>query len=297
MFLPDTPDSLVVRGRKDEAEKVLRRVRGVEDVRAEYEDICEAAELSSRTGNQWRTILQPAYRPQLLLAVALPIFQQLTGINGVIFFAPQLFSSLGAESSAALLTAVVIGATGVLTTLVALWLVDRVGRKALFLEGGLQMIAAEVTIGALLATQFSSGVLPSGVAVAVIALVCVFVAGFAWSWGPLCWLVCTEIQPLETRSAGYAISVTANFAATFLIGQAFLPMMCGLSYGLFFFFAGFCAIMTAFVVVLVPETKGVPMDEIQHELFVPHRVWGPMVRRHWVQRPDEKGKLTSAAAA
>jgi len=120
-----------------------------------------------------------------------------------------------------------------------------------------------------------------------------FIAGFAYSWGPLCWLVCTEVQPLETRSAGYAISVVSNFAVTFLIGQAFLSMLCSMEYGIFFFFAGFVMIMTIFVLVLVPETKGVPMEEIQEVLFMKHRVWGPMVRDFWgeggVRRWSEAG--------
>jgi sugar porter (SP) family MFS transporter len=230
MFLPDTPNSLLERGMPDEAKKVLKRIRGVDDVHAEFEDIEEAAEAAARCGNQWKTIFKPAYRPQLILCILIPALQQMTGINSVIFYSPQLFSSLGASGSAALLNTVIIGAVNVLTTLVAIWLVDRAGRKALFLEGGIQMIAAEVAIGVLLATQFGAGVLTQGVAYAIIVLICVFIAGFAWSWGPLCWLVCTEIQPLETRSAGYAISVTCNFLTTFLIGQAFLSMLCAMEW-------------------------------------------------------------------
>jgi MFS transporter, SP family, sugar:H+ symporter len=294
-FVPDTPDSLVVRGREGEAEKVLRRIRGAADVSAELEDIRDAADAAKRSGNQWRTILRPAYRPQLVLALALPVLQQLTGINSVIFYAPQLFSSLGAGGEASLLSAVVIGSTGVLTTLVSLALVDRVGRKALFVEGGVQMLVTQVAIGAILATQFlspssssASASLPPASATAVLVLICVYVAGFAWSWGPLTWLVCTEVQPLETRSSGYAMSVSANFLATFVIGQAFLPMLCGLQWGIFLLFAGWVAIMTAFVVVCLPETKGVALDEIQRELFLTHRVWGPMVRRHWPADDAEK---------
>jgi sugar porter (SP) family MFS transporter len=289
-FLPDTPNSLLERGFPDEAKRVLRRVRGVEDVSAEYEDIREAADAALRSGNQWRTILKPAYRPQLILCILIPALQQLTGINSVIFYAPQLFSSLGAGSEAALLNTVIIGAVNVLSTLVALYLVDRLGRKALFYEGGLQMIAAEVTIGVLLATQFTStvladgsvgGTMPPSAAIAIIVLICVFIAGFAWSWGPLCWLVCTEIQPLETRSAGYAISVTANFALTFLIGQAFLSMLCAFQWGIFVFFAGWVLIMTIVVLLFVPETKGVPMEEIQEQLFMRHWFWGRLVKDYW----------------
>jgi sugar porter (SP) family MFS transporter len=280
MFLPDTPNSLLERGFSSEAKTVLKRIRGVDDVEAEFEDIQDAAELAERNNTQWRALFcSRRYRPQLVLCLTIPILQQLSGINSVIFYAPQLFSSLGAGNDAALMMAVVIGSTGVLATLVALWLVDRAGRRALFFEGGAQMIAAEVVIGALLAVYFTgpAPVLPPPVAAAIIALVCIFVAGFAWSWGPLCWLVCTEIQPLETRSAGYSLSVVSNLAATFLIGQLFLPLLCALQYGIFFFFAGWVVAMTAFVAVCLPETKGVPLEVIERELFAEHRVWRAMV--------------------
>jgi sugar porter (SP) family MFS transporter len=297
MFLPDTPNSLLERGMPDEAKRVLKRIRGVDDVDAEYEDIQEAADAALRSGNQWRTILKPAYRPQLILCIIIPALQQLTGINSVIFYAPQLFSSLGSGAEAALFNTVIIGTVNVGATLVALWLVDRLGRKALFYEGGLQMIAAEVTIGILLATQFGSGTLPPNTAIAIIVLICVFIAGFAWSWGPLCWLVCTEIQPLETRSAGYAISVTANFALTFLIGQAFLSMLCTFQWGIFIFFAGWVLIMTLVVAFLVPETKGVPMEEIQEQLFMKHWFWGRFIKDYWGEGGVRRWSLEEAEAA
>lgn len=95
------------------------------DVDVEFDDICEAAAASNSTGNQWSTIFRPAYRPQLLLAIFIPALQQLTGINSVIFYAPQLFDSLGSGQEAALLTTVIIGAVNVGTTLVAIWGVDK----------------------------------------------------------------------------------------------------------------------------------------------------------------------------
>lgn len=298
MFLTDTPNSLLERGMPDEAKRVLKRIRGVDNVDAEYEDIQEAADAALRSGNQWRTILKPAYRPQLILCIVIPALQQLTGINSVIFYAPQLFSSMGSGSEAALLNTVIIGAVNVGATLVALWLVDRLGRKKLFYQGGIQMIVAEVTIGILLATQFSAaGTLPPNVAIAIIVLICAFIAGFAWSWGPLCWLVCTEIQPLETRSAGYAISVTANFAMTFLIGQAFLSMLCAFKYGIFLFFAGWVLVMTLVVAFLVPETKGVPMEEIQEQLFMKHWFWGRTIKDYWGEGGVRRWSVEEAEAA
>ena len=89
-------------------------------------------------------------------------------------------------------------------------------------------------------------------AIGIIVLVCVFTSGFAWSWGPLGWLVPSEIQPLETRSTGQALTVSTNFVFTAVIGQAFLTMLCNMQYGIFLFFAGCVAIMTVFIALFLP---------------------------------------------
>lgn len=104
----------------------------------------------------------------------------------------------------------------------------------------------------------------------VLILICAYVAAFAWSWGPLGWLVPSEISPLEVRSAGQGINVAVNMLFTFLVAQAFLSMLCHLKFGLFFFFAVFVLIMTVFVYLFLPETKGVPIEEM-------NLVW----RAHW----------------
>lgn len=272
-LLPESPNSLIERNKHAEGRAILEKLRNSKDVDAEYEDICTAAFAASQVKHPFRTILQRRYRPQLVLALAIPIFQQLTGINAIVFYAPQLFSSLGSGNEGALLTTVIIGAVNVVSTLVSIVMVDRAGRKILFIEGGIQMTVAQVTVAGVLGAKFASGVLDNPSTIAVIVLICIFVAGFAWSWGPLAWLVPTEIQPLETRSAGQAITVVANFLLTFIIGQCFLSMLCSMEYGIFLFFAGFCIIMTIFVIFFVPETRGVPIEEIMAVSFGQHWFW------------------------
>lgn len=110
------------------------------------------------------------------------------------------------------------------------------------------------------------GSLTKGEANLLLFLICAYVAAYAWSWGPLGWLVPSEICSLETRSAGQAINVGVNMLFTFFIAQAFLTMLCHLKFGLFFFFAGFVVIMTIFIVLFFPETKNVPIEEM-------NRVW------------------------
>ncbi|XP_039835122.1 sugar transport protein MST6-like isoform X2 [Panicum virgatum] len=265
VFLPDTPNSLLERGRPEEARRMLRRVRGTDDVSAEFDDLVAAGEASRAVSRPWRDILRRKHRPQLVMAVAIPLFQQLTGINVIMFYAPVLFKTLGFGGSASLMSAVITGLVNLASTFVSVFTVDRVGRRALLLEGGAQMLAGQLAVGALIGAKFGwSGVatIPPGYAAAVVVVMCAYVAGFAWSWGPLAWLVPSEVMPLEVRPAGQSITVAVNMLMTFAVAQAFLPMLCRLKFVLFFFFAACVVVMTLFVAFFLPETKGVPIEDM-----------------------------------
>lgn len=113
--------------------------------------------------------------------------------------------------------------------------------------------------------------LSKGFSIAVVLVVCLFVLAFGWSWGPLGWTVPSEIFALETRSAGQSITVAVNLFFTFVIAQAFLSLLCAFKFGIFLFFAGWIVVMTVFVYFFVPETKGVPIEEMV-------LLW----RKHWL---------------
>ncbi|KAL5697308.1 Sugar transport protein mst6 [Ranunculus cassubicifolius] len=273
LLLPDTPNSLIERGHRDKAKTMLEKIRGTTDVEDEFQDLIEASEQSSKVEHPWRNITQKRYRPQLIMSIAIPFFQQLTGINVITFYAPVLFKTLGFGADASLMSAVVTGLVNCIATLVSVFTVDRFGRRFLFLEGGAQMLITQILIGVILGMKFGiSGVgsMPPGTANFVLFLICVYVAAFAWSWGPLGWLVPSEIFPLEIRSAGQAINVSVNMFFTFIIAQIFLTMLCHMKFGLFFFFAGFVLLMTLFIYFFLPETKNVPIEEM-------NRVW----KKHW----------------
>ena len=126
MCLSDTPNSLVQRGRPEDAMKVLKRIRGTDAVDVEYEDITEAVRIDqSIKTNPYRTICQRRYWPQLVITILIPMFQQLTGINAIMFYAPQLFESVGHSADDALLSTVITGAVNVASTMVAIVIVDR----------------------------------------------------------------------------------------------------------------------------------------------------------------------------
>ncbi|KAI4299277.1 hypothetical protein L6164_032751 [Bauhinia variegata] len=274
LILPDTPNSMIERGEIEEAKKKLKRVRGVEDVQEEFNDLLAASEASKQVEHPWRNLLQRKYRPHLTMAVLIPFFQQFTGINVIMFYAPVLFNSIGFKDDASLMSAVITGIVNVLATTVSIYGVDKWGRRALFLQGGLQMLLSQAAVAASIGAKFGingdPGELPKWYAIVVVVFICIYVAGFAWSWGPLGWLVPSEIFPLEIRSAAQSVNVSVNMFFTFIVAQVFLSMLCHMKFGLFIFFAFFVVVMSVFVFFFLPETKNIPIEEMG-------RVW----RRHW----------------
>ncbi|KAG6549409.1 hypothetical protein Mapa_009128 [Marchantia paleacea] len=271
LFLPETPNSLMERGQLARGRKNLERIRGVQNVDMEYEDLVEASRISNAVQHPFRNLLLRKHRPQLVMAIFIPMFQQLTGNNAITFYAPVLFKSIGFGDNAALYSAVIVGSVKVLGTWLSLVTVDKWGRKILFYEGGIQMILCQLAVGTIMQMELGAqNTLDKPLAVAVVVLICIYVAAFDWSWGPLAWLIPSEIYSLDIRSAAQSVTVAVNFAFTFLIGQIFLTLFCELKWGTFFLFAGFLAIMTVFVGLLLPETKGVPLEEMD-------LIW----KRHW----------------
>eukprot|EP00897_Mesotaenium_endlicherianum_P008642 jgi/Mesen1/7806/ME000408S06901 len=252
---------------------------------AEFDDIVQASQRTSEVRHPFMNIFTREHRPELTFAIIIPIFQQLTGINAIMFYVAPLFNTLGFGQSAALYSAVITGAVNVLAMLVSIFCVDRLGRKVLFLVGGIQMFIMQVGIGVILGIAFGDGSkqLSSAVSAVVVVLIYLYVAGFAWSWGPLGWLVPSEIQPLETRSAGQSITVACNFLFTFIISQAFLSMLCSMRFGIFLFFAAWVLVTTVSVLLFLPETKGVPLEEMAG-------IW----RSHWFWK--NRVGMKSAAA-
>ncbi|MCO5609462.1 hypothetical protein L7F22_063688 [Adiantum nelumboides] len=276
IWLPETPNSLIERGYHEQGRLVLQKIRGTQVVDAEFEDLVEASAAANAVKHPFKNIFRKKNRPQLVMAIFIPAFQQLTGINTILFYAPVIFQSLGFGGNASLISAVVTGAVICGATLVSIAFVDKVGRKFFFLEGGLQMLLCQVSISVLLKMYFGGDKLPSSVSVAVVVLISLFIAAFGWSWGPLGWLVPSEIFPLDTRSAGQSITVSVNLLFTFIIAQSFLAMLCAFKYGTFLFFAGLVLIMSLFVLSFLPETKNVPIEEMTFQ-WRSHWFWKKVV--------------------
>ncbi|XP_073064398.1 hexose carrier protein HEX6-like [Primulina eburnea] len=291
LFLPDTPNSIMQRRNDyEEAKRVLQRIRGTDDIHAELEDLVKARDVPKTKKNQYQIILQRNYWPQLVMSIAIPFFQIVTGINVIGFYAPILFRTIGLGESASLMSSVLTGVVGSSTTLITMMVVDRTGRRLLLIIGGITMLVSQLIVGSILAAKLEDhNQLSKANSYTVLTWICIYVAGFGVSWGPLGWLIPSEIFPLEIRSAGQSITVAVNFLFTFIVGQTFLAMLCRFKSGLFFFFGGWVLVMTVFVYLLLPETKNVPMEQME-------RIW----KEHWFWKKvvaNEQGGIHAASIA
>ena len=144
ILLPETPNSLIEQGKKEKGREILEKLRGTKDVDAEFEDMVDASELSNLIKNPFRNILEKRNRPELVMAICMPMFQILTGINSILFYAPVLFQSMGFGGNASLYASALTGAVLASSTFISIATVDKLGRRALLISGGIQMITCQV---------------------------------------------------------------------------------------------------------------------------------------------------------
>ncbi|MED6125261.1 Sugar transport protein 5 [Stylosanthes scabra] len=289
-LIPDTPSSLVERGKIDEAKQALQKVRGpTTNVGPELEELIRISKAATTTmmmeqEERFVTIFERQYRPQLVMAFAIPLSQQLTGINIVAFYAPNLFQSVGFGNRSALLSALILGLVNLASILVSASIVDRFGRRFLFIAGGIQMLLCIIAVAVVLA--LTSGVegterISKVNSILILVLLCFYAAGFGWSWGPLCWLIPSEIFPLKIRSPGQSIAIAVQLLTVFVLSQTFLRMLCHFKFGTFLFYAAWIALITIFIVLFLPETKGIPLDSM-YMIWAKHWYW----RRFVVVQPQ-----------
>lgn len=142
--ISDTPLSLVARGKPEKGKAALKKIRGVSDVDVEYEEVVATCEQAKQCKHAFRDLSKPASIPPLIIAIMLQIFQQFTGINAIMFYAPVLFQTMGFKSSGSLLSAVITGLINVVSTCVAIYVVDKIGRKKLLIQSCCQMLISQV---------------------------------------------------------------------------------------------------------------------------------------------------------
>jgi sugar porter (SP) family MFS transporter len=261
LFQRESPAWLIRKGRDDEARGVLARLREPAEIEPE---IAEVHEVASSHTRRVREMFTRALRPLLMIGVMLAIFQQITGINTVIYYAPTLLAGAGFGNRGALLANVVIGAVNVLMTLVAIRLLDRVGRRVLLLSGTSGMAVGMIIV----ACTFIAGEHLHGARaiVAVLGLL-IYTGSFAIGLGPVFWLVIAEIYPLNIRGAAMSIATIANWAANFVVTISFLTLKDAIgSMGVFFMFGGLTLVALVYFRARVPETKGRSLQQLEQEL-------------------------------
>ncbi len=268
LFLPESPRWLAKGSHPEAARKVLMRIRGGVDVEAELQEITRTLQQAEGHG-RWADLLLPAVRPAMIVGIGLAVFQQVTGINTVIYYAPTIIQSAGIPSaSGAILATAGIGLVNVMMTIVAMWLIDRVGRRPLLLTGIAGMILSLGVLGAAFHTSSQSASLAW---VAVITLMA-YVAFFAISLGPIFWLLIAEIYPLKIRGLAEGTAAGACWISNLLVSMTFLSLVQAIGPGLTFWLYGLLAIGSLFFsYLLVPETKGRTLEEIEQSWSAPPR--------------------------
>ena len=261
IFLPESPRWLARRGRFDVARATLSRIRNTSDVEAEFQEI-KATLAESQEHGSLRDLLSPVLRPALIVGIGLAIFQQVTGINTVIYYAPMIIQSAGISSaSGAILTTAGIGVVNVLMTIVSMRLIDRIGRRPLLLTGIAGMILSLGVLGWAFHIANPGGVLSW---LAVISMM-VYVASFAISLGPIFWLLIAEIYPLKVRSSAEGLAATFNWVSNLLVTLTFLTLVQTAGASRTFWLYGVFAIGAwIFSYYLAPETKNRSLEEIEH---------------------------------
>ncbi|MFZ1943275.1 MAG: sugar porter family MFS transporter [Acidobacteriaceae bacterium] len=256
-FVPESPRWLMGRSMEDQARAVLQRIRESSDVSAELAEIKE--DLSLQEGG-WRELLNVSLRRPLIIGIGLAIFQQFTGINTVIYYAPTIFQLAGLHSaSAAILATVGVGVVNVLLTIVALRILDRAGRRPLLLWGLVGMV---ISLGVLGAAFLLAGSSPIVAWLAVISLA-LYVACFAIGLGPVFWLLISEIYPLKIRGRAMGVATMMNWGSNLIVALTFLSLLHSLGRSATFWLYAVVGILAWFFVYrLVPETKGRTLEQI-----------------------------------
>ena len=265
-FIRESPRWLVARGRLDDARKSLQALGSDDGVETEIREIQESLAPSDR-GDDAERFFQWSHRRPILLAVAIALFNQLSGINAVLYYAPVVFKMAGAGEDAALLQAVAIGVTNLVFTMLAMTIIDRAGRRRLMILGSIGYI---LSLGATAWAFYTYGTeFTKTGSVVVLTSLMVFIASHAFGQGAVIWVFISEIFPNRARARGQALGSFTHWVGALAISQTF-PMIAEKSGGhAFAFYAGMMTLQLLWALFVMPETKGVPLEEIQKELSAP----------------------------
>ncbi len=262
-FQDESPRWLVAHGRTEEARAVLRRTHGPGEIEREIEEMRRASQASSTLGIL--ELLRTRWlRRAMLLAAMLAIFSQLVGINTIVYYAPTILSAAGFGKSVAILSSVGLASLSIIATVIAVSIVDRVGRRPLMLGGLVGMVVSMALIGFMF---MSSGLHTTNGRIIAVTCLAVFKFAFSISWGPLLWVMLPELLPLHVRGTAMGAAVFLNWTTNFVVSLLFPVLLAAGAGSVFELFAGFGLIAFILTAKWLPETSGRSLEMLELEQF------------------------------
>ncbi len=258
-LIPESPRWLFQKGKKEEAIGVLEKINTPDEVFQVQEEIENSMRQEDK--NQWKHLANPLFKKALFVGIGLSVLQQLTGINAILYYAPEIFKSLGSSTDVSLLETSILGVVNLIFTLLAIRWVDKMGRKPLLYIGSIGMTIALAAVGSFIYFEtIGNWVLP---------FLLLFMASFSISWGPIVWVLLSEIFPNKIRSLALAISVFIQWVANFVVTQ-FFPILVENQWlkihfnGAFpfYLFSIICLLSLLFVWKKIPETKNKSLEQM-----------------------------------
>jgi len=249
LFVPETPRYLALVNQDEKALSVLSKINKNKEKASRI-----LAEIKETVSEKSKSKLFTYGKIVIVVGILLSVFQQFVGINVALYYAPRIFESMGAAKNASMMQTVIMGVVNVIFTIVAIITVDKWGRKPLLITGSIGMAIGMFAISALAFNNI--------IGISTLVFIIIYTASFMMSWGPICWVLISEIFPNKIRGQAVAIAVAAQWAANYLISSTYPPMMMfsgGLTYG----FYGLMSVLSIlFVWKMVPETKGKTLEEM-----------------------------------
>lgn len=250
LFVPETPRFLALSHRDDKALSVLAKVNGSQEKAKSI-----LREIKATVDQKVRSKLFSYGKKVIVIGVLLSVFQQFVGINVALYYAPRIFESMGAGKDASMMQTVIMGLVNVIFTVVAILTVDKWGRKPLLITGSIGMAVGMFAIASL--SYFNI------IGISTLVFIIIYTASFMMSWGPICWVLISEIFPNRIRGQAVAIAVAAQWASNYLISSTY-PAMMEFSGAVTYGFYGLMGVLSAiFVWKMIPETKGKSLEEME----------------------------------
>ncbi len=263
LTLPESPRWLVLVGKPEKSEEVLRRIRtSEEEVAFELNEIKETVKIKS---SGWALLSKPYFRKVLILGILLQALQQFSGMNAFMYYSGQVFKAAGLSNPA--VATIIVGLVNVLTTLLAIKYVDKLGRKPILYFGLTILVVSTAVVGYLFKLRPPGTEMTPVEQWLTLIFSLLFIFGFAVSLGPIIWILCSEIFPLKGRDFGITVTTTTNWISNTIIGSFTLTWFQHLGVGgTFWMFGGFLLLGFLIVGFLTPETKGITLEELEKNL-------------------------------